>query len=489
MGGGGLAFLNKKTWHPGRIQNQEEKWKREQAAAKEKSKLDEIRKQIAEERQREEIEAVAHAAGVKDKSDKLDWMYQGGMVARAEADKRNEEQLLGAKPMQIQEAAVSNRANETIKLPTFYAEDTAASANEVWQRIHSDPLFAIRQQEIAARKSIASNPVKMDAIKKEVAQIQAAQQAAKLQKKAAKLAKKDAKRAKREERKVEKRHAKLKGAAAEDGEGVDGRSNSEHPRKRTRTASPERRDDRDMARTGAQHAEKHRRNEGERERHRDHDHHRSRDGHSNGHSRIREEDGGRDREEHKRGDRDGHENGHHHRDHGERDRPRVYTDGASAQGADLKYGLNYGGAAPQALQKDNRSELAAATQKRLEEAAAKKEEEAQKAAQRHVRREYKTGRMTEEERQRRLAEMAGNAEVHEEARWARQKRARDADAAEEQANAIAAAGEQQPGGTAAFLKSATAEVYGTSGDVASLEDRVGRRKYYAECGGGHGFKR
>ena len=31
-----------------------------------------------------------------------------------------------------------------VKLPTFYAEDTAASANEVWSRIHSDPLFAVR---------------------------------------------------------------------------------------------------------------------------------------------------------------------------------------------------------------------------------------------------------------------------------------------------------------------------------------------------------
>ena len=66
MGGGGLAFLNKKTWHPGRIQNQEEKWKREQAAEKETRKLDEIRKQIAEERQHEEMMAVAHAAGVKE---------------------------------------------------------------------------------------------------------------------------------------------------------------------------------------------------------------------------------------------------------------------------------------------------------------------------------------------------------------------------------------------------------------------------------------
>jgi hypothetical protein len=43
--------------------------------------------------------------------------------------------------------------------------------------------------------------------------------------------------------------------------------------------------------------------------------------------------------------------------------------------------------------------------------------------------------MTEEQRKARLAEMAGNASVHEEARWVRQKRAREADAAEDEANA------------------------------------------------------
>lgn len=61
-----MAFLNKKTWHPGRLDNQEEKWKREQAAAKEKSKLDELKKQIVLERQQEELAAVAQAAGVKE---------------------------------------------------------------------------------------------------------------------------------------------------------------------------------------------------------------------------------------------------------------------------------------------------------------------------------------------------------------------------------------------------------------------------------------
>ncbi len=32
------------------------------------------------------------------------------------------------------------------RLPSFYSEDTPASANEMWQRLHSDPLFAIKQQ-------------------------------------------------------------------------------------------------------------------------------------------------------------------------------------------------------------------------------------------------------------------------------------------------------------------------------------------------------
>lgn len=48
--------------------------------------------------------------------------------------------------------------------------------------------------------------------------------------------------------------------------------------------------------------------------------------------------------------------------------------------------------------------------------------------------------MTEEQRLARLAEMSGNAAVHEEARWSRQSRAREADAAEAHADAAPAAG-------------------------------------------------
>lgn len=63
--GGPLAFLNKKTWHPGRIQNMEEVWKREQEAAKEQQRMEDLKKQIYEERAREEMNAIAEAAGVK----------------------------------------------------------------------------------------------------------------------------------------------------------------------------------------------------------------------------------------------------------------------------------------------------------------------------------------------------------------------------------------------------------------------------------------
>jgi len=63
--GGGLGFLNKKTWHPGRMDNQEKVWKKEEERAKEQSKLEDIRKQIADERQKEELEMIAAAAGHK----------------------------------------------------------------------------------------------------------------------------------------------------------------------------------------------------------------------------------------------------------------------------------------------------------------------------------------------------------------------------------------------------------------------------------------
>lgn len=42
--------------------------------------------------------------------------------------------------------SLATQVDAVAALPSFYAEDTPASAQEVWQRLHADPLFAIKQQ-------------------------------------------------------------------------------------------------------------------------------------------------------------------------------------------------------------------------------------------------------------------------------------------------------------------------------------------------------
>ena len=76
--------------------------------------------------------------------------------------------------------------------------------------LHKSLLPQIKQQEITARRTIASNPVQMDAIRRQVEMRKTAEEAAKVarkaDKKAGKQAKKDAKRAEKAERKA-KKHA------------------------------------------------------------------------------------------------------------------------------------------------------------------------------------------------------------------------------------------------------------------------------------------
>lgn len=60
MGSGDLNL--KKAWHPNTLKNQEIVWKREEAVEKEKLKLIQLKKELQEERDREEL-ARLHAQG------------------------------------------------------------------------------------------------------------------------------------------------------------------------------------------------------------------------------------------------------------------------------------------------------------------------------------------------------------------------------------------------------------------------------------------
>ncbi|KAJ8384147.1 hypothetical protein AAFF_G00208490 [Aldrovandia affinis] len=164
MGGGDLNL--KKSWHPQTLKNIERVWKAEQRHEAERKKIEELQKELREERAREEITRYAQETGtLKKKDDRLDWMYQGpgGQVSR-------DEYLLG-RPIDKQitqqfEEQESGPSTRTGLLPgSIFSPATPASTLDLATKIREDPLFAIRKREEEKKREVLTNPVKMRKIK------------------------------------------------------------------------------------------------------------------------------------------------------------------------------------------------------------------------------------------------------------------------------------------------------------------------------------
>ncbi|KAJ3615007.1 hypothetical protein NHX12_018575 [Muraenolepis orangiensis] len=142
MGGGDLNL--KKSWHPQTMKNIERVWKAEQKHEAECKKIEELQKELKDERAREEITKFAQETGaLKKKDDRLDWMYQGpaGQVSR-------DEYLMG-RPIDKQiteqfEEAESGPSTQTGLLPgSIFNPTTPASTLDLAAKIREDPLFEI----------------------------------------------------------------------------------------------------------------------------------------------------------------------------------------------------------------------------------------------------------------------------------------------------------------------------------------------------------
>ncbi|XP_034544586.1 pre-mRNA-splicing factor CWC25 homolog [Notolabrus celidotus] len=164
MGGGDLNL--KKSWHPQTMKNIERVWKAEQKYEAERKKIEELQKELKDERAREEMTKYAEDSGaIKKKDDRLDWMYQGpaGQVSR-------DEYLLG-RPVDKQitdqyEEPESGPSAETGLLPgSIFNPSTPASNLDLAAKIREDPLFEIRKREEEKKREVLSNPVKMKRIK------------------------------------------------------------------------------------------------------------------------------------------------------------------------------------------------------------------------------------------------------------------------------------------------------------------------------------
>ncbi|XP_058059010.1 pre-mRNA-splicing factor CWC25 homolog isoform X1 [Anopheles bellator] len=176
MGGGDLN--TKKSWHPNTMKNQERVWKAEQQEAAEKKRLNELRREITEERNREELKSIAKKSGViPDDGDdkKLEWMYRGPsqLVNR-------EEYLLGRtvdktfEDLDAQEKAATSNSAFGVAQPKNHVEHECIPFSirqhkgvlsndqvDLARKLMEDPLMLIKQKEIESRQKLLQNPVKL----------------------------------------------------------------------------------------------------------------------------------------------------------------------------------------------------------------------------------------------------------------------------------------------------------------------------------------
>ncbi|XP_054803563.1 uncharacterized protein LOC129306833 isoform X2 [Prosopis cineraria] len=165
-----LKFLNKKGWHTGSLRNIENVWKAEQKHDAEQKKLEELRKQIQEERERTEFRLLQEKAGLVPKQERLEFLYDSGLSVGRTGNSEGFKALEAfPKPDATDAPSSSASASKQQQTnPGALFEDKPHSANDAWRKLHSDPLLMIRQREQEALARIKNNPIKMAMIKKSV---------------------------------------------------------------------------------------------------------------------------------------------------------------------------------------------------------------------------------------------------------------------------------------------------------------------------------
>ncbi|KAH8374301.1 hypothetical protein KR200_006885, partial [Drosophila serrata] len=173
----------KKSWHPHTMKNQERVWKAEEQAKMEERKLQDLRKEINEERDREELRRLGESSGVLSSSGgpggeaKLEWMYKNSteLINR-------EEYLLGRKidksfeTLQAEERSQEQNTVGVKQSINHVEHDCVPFSIREYRNLQSteqvdmqrktleDPLMLIKQREMESRRKLLENPVKLKEI-------------------------------------------------------------------------------------------------------------------------------------------------------------------------------------------------------------------------------------------------------------------------------------------------------------------------------------
>ncbi|KAI3718545.1 hypothetical protein L6452_19422 [Arctium lappa] len=419
-----LKFLNKKGWHTGSLRNIENVWKAEQKHEAEQRKLEELRKQIHEERERSEFRLLQEQAGLVPKQERLDFLYDSGLaVGKGSSDgfKALESFPPKAEPEQPSSA---NKAST----PGALFEDKPQSANDTWRKLHSDPLLLIKQREQEALARVKNNPVQMAMIHKSVE--------AKKQKEKTSDGEKHKEKHHRKKLKHEKHTSSKHRINSDDvGQGEEHRNNSssQHSKYKENIQTEHGRDA-DRYRHERYHGEDHFGSQStKRERK---DHFSSQSAKKDREDHFSSQSGKRDRED------------HFSSQSGKRDREDHFS--SAKRGREDHFGSQ-----SDKRDKEDRKDLPPRHHKVGE----------------HNRRNSSL-KLSEEERAAKLKEMQMDAEVHEEQRWKRLKQAADDDAKE--ATRASSSGRN-------FLDAAHKSVFGAEkGGSSTIEESVRRRTHYSQ---------
>lgn len=157
----GLSFLNKKTWHPGSFANIEKVWIAEQKRREQERKIIENQKKLKEERQIEELKKLQVEAGLIPSShlERLDWIYQ---APESTSNITTAEEILLGKPLK------DERPEDKRHFTPVFQESYSNPQNEIFTKIHEDPLYILKKEEMKARKEIEENPYRMKMLLKEI---------------------------------------------------------------------------------------------------------------------------------------------------------------------------------------------------------------------------------------------------------------------------------------------------------------------------------
>ncbi|KAJ7946492.1 pre-mRNA-splicing factor CWC25-like [Quillaja saponaria] len=437
-----LKFLNKKGWHTGSLRNIENVWKAEQKHDAEQKKLEELKKQIQEERERDEFRLLQQQAGLVPHQERLEFLYDSGLAVGKTGNSEGFKTLEAFPKTDSTDvpssstSASASKQQETVLGALF--EDKPQSANDAWRKLHSDPLLMIRQREQEALARIKNNPVQMAQIRKSVAT------------KKHKEKTDDKKESRKKHHRSSSKHKHLASKQKSDSE-------DDIVERRRRKTGNHIRSDYDKRYHRAKSDSEYESSEGERRRKKDH------------HKDLKYK-------EQSPSDLSSQKNvKNYNHDAGERNYERSKRERYPSEGE-----RNFGGNAKR--EKDWRRGMENRNfdeNSNVSSVAALRHES-------HNKRRNVAPKLSEEERAAKLREMQLAAELHEEQRWKRLKKAEEEDAKE--------AIHSNNSGGRNFLDAAHKSVYGAEkGGSSTIAESVRRRTHYSqgrsEAGEGNAFRR